>query len=426
MTINEDLLHYIWKTKSFDLSRLYTTAGKSLEIINFGQHNHNAGPDFKQARILIEGIEWVGSIEMHLMSSDWRRHNHAINPAYQNVILHVVLEDDEPARYNDGSAIPTLSLSSRISERHISQYKKLFAKKHWVPCAGLIISVADLTKTAMIEQSLVDRLTDKASMLLDELQSLGSDWRELIYRRIAWSFGLSINSESFIELTTRTPYSIILKHRDNLHQLEALLFGQSGLLNAEKEDHYSISLKAEYDFLRNKYGLNPMNPAAWNFSKLLPPSFPTIRIAQLAAFLHHNDRMDLFIHEAKVEDLTSLFKFQTSDYWTKHFRFGTPSKSISKKLGSNKIEIIYINALVPLLFAYGHILQDYDLKAKAIELLSTIRAEKNSVIDRWARLEVKATTAADTQGLLHLKKQYCDKHKCLRCRIGHAIMTEST
>ncbi len=426
MTISEDLLHYIWKTKAFDLKDLKTTDGRLLQITHFGHHNQNAGPDFLSGRIKIDSIEWAGHIELHVFSSDWIAHKHQEDIAYANTILHVVLHNDIQIKYPDNTAMPTLELHGRIQEKSLVNYNRLFQRAQWIPCERLIRDVSSMNKTEMTQQALIDRMIEKSDGLLKELNSLNGHWHELIYRRIAWSLGLSVNGDALLELATRTPYSIVQKHRDNLIQLEALMFGQSGLLMTEKEDAHLTLLKGEYGFLQQKYQLNPMNAGQWKFSKMLPAGFPTIRIAQFANLLHQYNHLDQLLFETDTLSLQKTFEINTSDYWLYHYRFGTETARRPKVLGRQKINIILINAAAPLLFAYGSYHNESGWKEKAVDLLCNIPSEKNAIIDKWKTLGMPSDNAADSQGLLALKKSYCAQSRCLHCRIGHSIMNESS
>lgn len=425
LRLREDLLHYIWQIHAFDQSDLRTSEGKSIEILSFGVHNMNAGPDFLNGKVEIDGTIWAGHIELHLKSSDWSRHKHGADPQYQNVVLHVVYHDDQEIKLQDGTLIPCLSLESRIDSSLLKGYEHLMSNRLWVPCEQHLSSINDLTKLTTIDRQLADRLELKTSHLAAELDSLNGDLSALIYRQLAWALGLSVNGEAMKLLMVSLPYSIIQKHRDDLFQLEALLFGQSGMLETVKEDDYVGSLKREYQVLQRKFGLIPMTATHWKYLRLRPAAFPSIRIAQLAKLLHEVDRLDELLLNGSTTDISAALKVKAEGYWKYHYTWGTPSSPRAKSLGKSKREIIIINAVAPILWFYGKQRGQQRLKDKAIEILESLPAEKNYVIDRWKSVGFAVANAAESQGLLQLKKQYCDKQLCLQCPIGHTILSRT-
>lgn len=424
--IREDLLHYVWRVKNFDHNNLLTTSGQSIEIISYGDYNTNAGPDFLKGTIKIDDIIWAGHIEMHINSSDWIQHNHSSNPAYDNVILHVVLTEDVSIKDKENNPIPCLQLGHRIPLGLINKYRFLLNTQSWIPCESLIDRVPEITISSLQGRMVAERLQQKADDLLISNQNNGSNFIETIYQRLGWAFGLSVNSEAFLKLCHRTPLAYILKHKDDLTMIEALLLGQSGLLNeATSTDSYVSTLRQEYSFLKSKFSLLPMNAVEWKFMRMRPSGFPTIRIAQFARLLFQTPRLDELIIEANIEQMTDALKITLSDnFWMTHYTLDESSSARKKSIGTEKTESIIINAMAPLLFAYG-LYKGSDLhKERAIELLETIPAEKNNIIAIWKKLNIACATAADSQALLHLKKHYCAKSRCLECAIGHRILRE--
>lgn len=420
--IREELLHYLWQLKKFDHTELKTTDGRELRIISYGHLNHNAGPDFLEGKIEIDGTLWAGHIEMHLLATDWHRHKHSDDPAYANVILHVVYHHDSDVALPDGSKIPTLNLENRISPRLIEQYQHLLANKSWIPCQDNIHNVNGLTKTSTVERMMAERLIEKSALLKSQLDAGEQDLSALIYKRLAYAMGLSVNAVSMEKLITQLPNSIIQKHRDDLFQLEALMLGHSGLID-NIEDDYANALLREYQVLAQKFGLQAMQIVEWKYSKLRPAAFPTLRIAQLAKLIHTIPRIDNLLLTGSPEEIKSSLSIKVDGYWKYHYRFGIASTPKPKSLGKSKIEVILINAVVPILWTYAELRKDEVLKEKAITLLSSIASEKNSITDKWKVLEMPHENAADSQGLIHLKKNYCDKRRCLHCPIGVSILS---
>ncbi len=421
--IREDLIHYIWKTKSFDQSDFKTTDGLDIHVVDFGHHNHNAGPDFLNAKVEINGTLWAGHIEIHLKASDWLRHRHDNDPAYQNVILHVVMEADSPIELQDGTNIPCVELKNRINHKLIGKYQYLQNTKSWIPCADFITKTSDIIRETTKSRAIAQRLTKKANELTNQLEGLNQDLNELIYRRLAWAFGLKVNADAMATLAQSLPYSIIAKHKDQKLQIEALLYGQSGLLPSESEDVYVQELIREYSALNAKFKLTPMAAVQWKFSKLRPPAFPTIRIAQFAAFLYAIPRLDELIFNHELKEIRQSLDIELGGYWMDHYRFGIPSTARKKTLGKGTQSIIVINAIVPILYMYGVDRQSERHREKALELLESLPPELNSITKRWSQLEMSNDNAADSQALLELKKANCDQHQCMACPIGHKIVS---
>ena len=422
-TIQEELLHYVWKLKSFDHTDLKTVDGQKLDIIHPGYHNHDAGPDFLDAKIELDNTLWAGQVEIHIRSSDWMRHRHDADDAYQNVVLHVVYEDDAEIKRKDDTIIPTLELGPLISTHLLDRYHQLYNNQLWVPCQEQISTVADITKAITKEQALTQRLAYRARQLRELQDELGGDMITLIYQRLAWAFGLKVNAPAMHRLVTLTPYQIIQKHLDQPHQIEALLFGQSGLLPEHSDDTYVNILHREYAVLKQKFSLTAMSSVEWKYAKLRPANFPTIRIAQFASFLRKHHRLDDLILEADVREITDALDIALGDYWKTHYKFDKESISRVKKLGKSSKHTIIINAVVPLLFMYGMVRKSQRYKDRALALIESLPPEKNSIISKWEALGMSATSASDTQALIELKKQNCDLQGCMSCPIGHKIMS---
>ncbi len=402
--------------------------GERLEIVNPGDRNYDSGPDFSQAKIKIGATLWAGQVEIHVKSSDWHVHKHHEDPAYSNVILHVVWSHDQDIQYPLGSIIPCIELKQRVEPAMLRQYEYLLQNERWVPCAELLPDVNDITKESWLMRLMAERLEEKSASILEALKMQQEDWQSVTYQKLARALGAPVNSDAMELLARCCPLVIIGKHRDQLVQIEALLYGQSGLLaEAEDQDEYVVKLKLEYQFLQKKYGLTPMNAAAWKFLRMRPASFPTIRIAQLARILFQSQALfSKFIAAHEVMEIIHLLDVTIAQYWKNHYTFGASSDSKTKKLGKQTIHTIIINTICPLLFAYGLYLDDESYKDKAIKLLTALPAEINTITKSWANLNWKAGDALQSQAMIQLKNQYCNQKKCLNCSIGHQILKPTT
>lgn len=422
--IREDLLYYLWKTKSFDISDLKTEDGQSIEIIEFGNQNYDSGPDFSNGKIKIGETIWAGNIEMHVYSSDWERHNHDLDKAYDNVILHVVYEHDREVHTTTEQFIPCLELKNRIPPNIKKNYAKLISNNNWIPCEKQLLSVPEHTITFWLHRMVAERLESKTEYLKSILEHTNFDWEETFYIFLMRYMGARVNMDPFETLAKNLPFSIIKKNKDNLHKIESLLYGQAGMLLAtHSHDTYYDSLKREFQFLSKKYNLNNIPPVSWKFSKMRPAGFPTIRLAQVAQILYNSDHLFSPIIEAEnTKNIISLFEATPSEYWEYHYRFGTESIYKEKSIGKGFIELIIINVVCPTLFLYGKSIGEEKYCDRAIAHLENLKAEKNKIISNFKSLGVIAKSAADSQGLLQLKKAYCDPKLCLSCNIGNKLV----
>jgi hypothetical protein len=418
--MKESILHYIWQQKLFTAQGQHTTDNEVVEVIDVGRINTDAGPDFFNAKIKIGNTLWAGNVEIHLRSSDWAKHNHQLDKKYDSVILHVVKEADVDVFRLDGEKIPQLEL--KYSELIEQNYEKLLSEKKWIACADKIRTVPSVFIQSWKNSLLTERLEQKISFIEDILAENNQHWEEAFYVSLARSFGFSTNSQAFELLAKSLPLSVLAKHKNNLLQIEALLFGQAGLL-VDDADEYVVQLRKEYDFLKQKFQLQPIDAGMWKLLRLRPDNFPHIRIAQFAYLIHSSSKLfSRIIENPENEYLNEIFRTETSEYWKTHYLFGRPSKSKVKRPGAQSINSLLINTVVPFVFCYGHHKGDQTLKDKAIQLLECIPAEKNSVITGWIALGFKMDSAYDSQSFIQLKKMYCDNKKCLRCRIGHKVL----
>ena len=421
--MREDFLHYLWRMKRLRLDQLQTTQGESIQILHFGRHNTHAGPDFTEARIKIADTLWVGNVEMHLKSSEWLAHRHQEDKAYDTVILHVVLEEDQIIFRNNGERIPCIELQKRIPPKISKNYQQLLHNVYWIPCQHHFAEVREMTKNLWLDRLLVERLEQKTLSIQERLQHNTNSWEDTFYQVLARNFGLKVNTDPFELLALQTPHKLYAKHKNNLFQIEALLFGQSGLLDEDFEDAYPNALKKEYLFLKGKYQLSPIKKESWRFLRMRPANFPTIRIAQFATLTFQSLHLFSKMLEVKtIKDIEELLTVEISEYWHTHYVFDKPSKKRIKTLGTNTIHLLVMNAIVPCLFLYGTQKDAEEYKDKALALLEELPAEKNAIISQWERLGMRPNSAYQTQALLQLKKEYCTKQRCLECAVGNRIL----
>ncbi len=422
--MREDFLHFLWRTRRFDLIDLKTTDGEAIEIQDFGELNPNAGPDFLNATIRIGDVTWAGNVEMHLRASDWLAHGHQHDLAYKNVILHVVFESDKPIfRSNTEGVYPCLELKKRIPEGIFKKYWALLHNEHWIPCQHSFYEVSEITKNLWLERLLVERLEKKTEAIATAFEFNKNDWEETFYQSVARSFGVKINAEPMEWLARSLPHLVLAKHKNNLFQLESMIFGQSGLLEKKHEDEYPNILKKEYDFLKHKHNLTPIEAVSWKFSKLRPANFPTIRLAQLAALVHKSSHLFSKVLDIQsVTDIENLFDVKTGVYWKDHYVFDTPSVSREKSLGLEAIHLLIINTIVPFLFFYGKYKKESQYQDRAFQFLEQLKPENNSITEGWSNLGVELQSAYRTQALIQLKNEYCNAQKCVNCAVGNAIL----
>ncbi len=425
--MKEEFLHYLWKSNRFDPMGLVSTEEETVEIINYGLHNTHAGPDFLNAELEIAGIRWNGNVEMHIKSSEWYQHAHDIDPAYDNVILHVVLDDNRPVKRRTGKLLPTLVLKDRVPAGLIRNYQRLMREKNWIPCAPSFRSIKEIIVHACIDHQMVKRLERKTSVLEATLVAKKWDWETCFYLFLAKNFGLKVNAMPFFMLANSFPLVVLMRHRDRLLELEALLFGQAGMLDENFEDEYPNRLKEIYLGLKNKYQLSAIPISSWKYLRLRPANFPSIRIAQFARLIHQSDHLFSKILAIKnTREILNMFELEISNYWKTHYQFDKLSKPSNKKLGKNTIQLFIINTIVPFLFLYGKRKNDEVYKRRAIKLLEELPAEKNSIISGWQKLGLDVPNAQISQALLELKTEACDKKQCLNCQIGHSILKKES
>ena len=420
--MTEEFLQFVWEQKLFNTGNLKTVTGKTLEIIEAGTLNTDSGPDFFNARIKMDNTIWAGNIEIHKMASDWYRHQHQEDEAYDTVILHVVHRYDQQILRSDGEEIPTLVLP--VPDHVLANYQQLINSAAWIPCQEKIHLMDEFVLKIGFNRLMIERLQERTSEITERLKQNNHDWNETFYQLLARSFGFKTNAVPFELLAKSTPPGILGKHRDNLLQLEALLFGQSGLLHQELlgDNHY-LKLRAEYEFLAGKYHLKPIAGYLWKFLRIRPVNFPTIRIAQFAALFYKNDRIFSILNEnISLSQLKELFNVTASPYWNNHYRFNQVSGNGPKHLGETAADGLIINCVIPFIFVYGEQTEKYFLKDKALEWLDQLPSEENLIVSGWNNLGIFASTAFESQALLQLKNRYCDRKRCLHCHIGSKLI----
>lgn len=419
-------MQYVWKHRLWRSEDMVTNTGKKVRVVDPGLLNTDAGPDFFNAKIEIDGHMWVGNVEMHYRATDWKRHHHDSDKAYDSVILHVVAKDDAPVRRTNGELIPQLVLE--VSPQFNADYASLVGATIEVPCATKIKQVPHLTIVEWVEGLAFERLHGKVERIHQLLDSFNGSWEDVCYVTLARNFGFGINNDAFERLARRTPLRLLGKHSDSVLQIEALLFGQAGMLDAQKPgmDSYYNQLCTEYAFLSNKFQLTPMEKESWKLFRIRPQNFPYRRIAMLAQFIEGGFRMMNRILEAEGEkEMRALFEVELSGYWTKHYTFGKPNERATATLSRSSTDIILINTVAPLLYAYGELTGNYEMTDKAIKLLEDLRAESNSIVSHFVTYGIDCPDALTSQALVQLKREYCDARKCIYCKIGHHLLSKA-
>ena len=416
--MNERLLQYIWQFQYLNSCDLQTIAAQNLQVIFPGMHNTNQGPDFLNAKIKIGEATWAGSVELHINSSDWKRHNHSNDKNYNNVILHVVWNHDVDLSLS----FPTLELHTRVSKLLLKKYEELMQNRHFIPCEEHIHKVSELTLVKLKERLLIERLQQKALSIEAHLKKNNHYWEECFWWLLARNFGTKINSDAFEKIARTIPINILAKHQHQLLQLEALLMGQAGLLDKNFSESYPIMLQKEYQFLRKKYQLKKIvHPL--HFLRMRPANFPTVRLAQLATIIQQSHHLFGRIKDmADCKEVQGLFNVTANDYWHYHYVFDETSNFRKKTLGREMISNIMINTVIPMLYAYGYLTDKETFKNKAVNWIALLGSESNNITKGFVSLGVKNDSAFDSQALLQLKNFYCDQKHCLTCAVGNELL----
>ena len=427
----EQLLQYVWKHKILPLSDLATTDGRDVEIIDPGLHNRNSGPDFFNAKLRIGETMWVGNVEIHEHSKDWFRHGHDTDPAYDNVVLHVVEDDDCNVTNSRGEFIPQIKLSVPMTVT--LNYKELLAADAYPPCYRLVPELTSLTIHSWMATLQTERLERKTQDIARRATRANGSWEDAYFITLARNYGFGINGDAFEHWAFNVPLNQVAHHRDDIFQVEAIFLGQAGLLdiNAIPEkyqasalnDGYFAKMKNEYDYLAHKFSLTPIDRTMWRFLRLRPQNFPHIRISQLATLYHERKTSLSQLVECKtVDDLKHNLSTHVTEYWATHYTFGSESAHNNKGLSPFSINLLMINTAIPMLFAYGRHTGDEALCDRAFDLLEQLKAEDNHIIRMWKECGLKVQNAGDSQALIQLKNEYCDRKDCLRCRFGYEYL----
>ena len=428
--MKEDFLHYVWKFQKFDAMGLNTSSGQAVRVKFVGQHNFNSGPDFFNSQLYIGSQLWAGNVEIHIKASDWFVHGHELDVAYDNVILHVVWENDSEIYRKDGTTIPTIAIKGVISSETLLNYKNLFSKKHkWINCENEFGQVEEFVHKAWLERLFVERLERKSEAIMKQLKKYNNHWESLLFQLLCKNFGLKVNGEAFQSIAQSVDFSVVKKCNQNQHDLESLLFGQAGFLEVDKEDGYLIKLQNNFAFLKNKFNLQDSAAVPSKFFRLRPRNFPTIRLSQLAS-LYSNKRQlfsEVIFDASSNNSVKSLSEFYTifdvsaSEYWDTHYNFGVVSSRRKKKLSKKFIDLLLINTIIPLQFCYAKQMGK-DVSEVLLKLTSSISSEENSIVKKYNELRPNVISAFESQALLQLKTEYCNKMRCLDCAVGNAIL----
>lgn len=420
--MNERLLQFIWQFRYFNQSALSTTDGKTLQIIHPGNVNSNSGPDFSEAKIKINNTTWVGNVELHVYASDWLLHKHSADKNYGNIILHVVWINNKEILDNNQQPIAALELQSLVPKITLQRFEHLMQTADSIPCAFALPVLNEIVWLSWKERLIAERLTEKSGLIIQWLKQCNNNWEEVFWVSLCRSFGMKVNADVFEDLSKTVSVNLLAKHKNQIHQLEALLLGQAGLLNQNVEDAYAIMLQKEYTFLAKKYGLQYINkqPA---FLRMRPSNFPTIRLAQLAMLVYQSSHLFSKIKSAKkVNEIFQWFDITANDFWNYHYTLNDEAAYQPKIVGRSFIQHIIINTILPVLFAYG-INKDEDAwKDKSLSFLIELAPEQNSITKQWKAHSISNKNALESQALIHLKNNYCNLKKCLDCAVGVKLL----
>ena len=427
MNFNEDLLHFFWKSKQIFARPVYTHAGDELKLLRIGYQNTHAGPDFEEAQLQIGDTLWAGSVEMHLKSSDWYAHHHEQDKAYENVILHVVYHHDKPVFRADGTELPVLVLEGLIPQNLVANYRKLIEAQSWIPCAAQVAQLDPIYTKQEVYRFLIQRLEEKADAHIQVLHTVTGSWDDAFYLSLAAAFGFKLNALPFTLLAKSIPQLLLAKYKNRPLQVEALLFGQAGLLLKSFAEKYPLTLQKEYAYLQQKHKLVHLEPSLWKFFRARPANFPSLRIAQFSALVQKSTHLFSTVLETQSTNaLYQLFhELPIHEYWETHYRFEKESSKHAVQLGAHSVQSLLINTIATFLYAYGKYLNDEKFKLRAIDLLESMPAENNVLVREFAAIGFSVAHAAASQGLIQLKKTACETKRCVSCGIGAQILQKN-
>lgn len=427
----EQLLHYVWKHKLFPLTPLRTTDGRDVEVVDTGLHNKNAGPDFFNAKIRLGDTMWVGNVEIHDKASDWYAHGHDGDVAYDNVVLHVVGKDDVQACTSQGHSLAQLVLP--VPTHVVRHYEELLHADRYPPCYQIIPDLSQLMIHSWMSALQTERLEQKTKMIMQRVERCGGSWEDAFFMTLARNYGFGINGDAFETWAAHMPLQYVAHHRDDLFQIEAFFIGQAGLLDISSiparyrqqttQEDYFDRLRQEYLYLAHKFSLQPMNFHEWRFLRLRPQNFPHVRLSQLARlYCERRASLSQIVECNNISQVFDALSTSATPYWQTHYTFGLESKKSEKKMSKSSLCLLTINTVVPLLFAYGRMQNKESLCDRAFEFLEQLPAEQNHLVRMWHECGIPVQSAGDSQALIQLRKVYCDRKDCLRCRIGYEYM----
>lgn len=424
--MDEEFVIYLWRHKLINFDQIgINDTNEKIQILSVGTKNSDSGPDFFNARIKIDKTIWAGNIEVHVKSSDWKKHHHEADTSYDNIILHVVYIDDTPVHRINGERIPTIQLKGNFDNSILAKYQAFIANTNWIPCEHQIKLIDNFTRFAWLESLCIERLEEKAQSIGKQLDLSQQNFTEIFYRHLCRNFGFKTNADAFELLARSLTFQILSKHINRLDQLEALLFGQAGMLEMDFFDDYPIKLKNEYEFLSEKYKLVTLDSKIWKFLRMRPSNFPTIRISQFANLLYaYSGLLMNALQLKRLDDIRDLMKVDANEYWRNHSNFDRLSKSKSTLLGSASIDLILINTIIPFTFIYGRIFKMKEAEEKALLWYEQIKPEKNSISIKFSNLGLNINNAKQSQAVIQLKTNYCEHKRCLSCRFGHALISK--
>jgi hypothetical protein len=422
--MNERLLQFIWQFRYFNQSSLCTTDGKPLQVLHPGMLNRNSGPDFSEAKIKIGSTVWIGNVEVHINASHWHQHQHADDKNYHNIILHVVWINDELIFDNNHQPMATLELQPLVAKVTLQRFNYLMQTAAGISCEFALPVLEEMAWLNWKERLIAERLQQKSGVILQWLQASGNNWEEVFWISLCRGFGMKVNADMFEHVAKTITVNLLAKHKNQIHQLEALLLGQAGLLNEAFEDSYAVMLKKEYNFLAKKFGLQPVNKQP-DFLRMRPSNFPSLRLAQLAMLVHTSSHLFSKIKSAnKANEIFQWFDITANDFWNYHYTLKDQSVYLPKTPGKAFIQHVIINSIVPVLFAYAINKNETVFKDRALGWLMELEPEQNAITKQWKKYHVANKNALDSQALIHLKNNYCSNKKCLDCAVGVKLLKE--
>jgi len=422
--INEEFLHFLWKNQKLAGISIISSDKQNIRVLDPGYHNVDSGPDFFNARVEIDGTLWAGNVELHINASDWLKHGHKEDAAYDSVILHVVYFNDCEITRANGSKIPAAIL--RFPGLLWNSYLDLMKNKKKIPCQEFLHMIEPLHFAQWTSALMVQKLMEKSEILARNMKDLHAHWDAMLSRSIFRSFGIPVNTTPFEILSLLAPYPLLLRNKHDLFSLESILFGLAGMLdNVLPHDKYTEGLKHEFARHHGKLGEKRVPQQSWKYLRMRPSSFPSLRIALLSALIHcrypmHEELMAM----PGIEELLKGLKIRAGDYWNTHFQLGKESENSLKYIGTNFARSILINAIAPYVFYFGKMNKKDRFCDYGIHLLEGLPAEDNTIIKNWGKFGIKCSSAFESQAILYLHRNYCLQKRCLECQFGNNMILD--